>query len=350
MASQISEDRSIRSGYYCDGHRRGAEMKPKRMTFFIVISLMCLLFVFSFVQVALAKNDLDNPSFSRADRSRLVDLFDDGAFDKAFLQKVFFDPRLKKLPVAVDRNVVNVENKDNYANFLNPYSIQLASRFARKWRTTLRRASQQFGVDQEVLVAILLVETGFGNILGRFSVISVFSSIVIENERFSLLCREHDTDICHDTYRQRRLQQKAEWARGELLALLVISDRAKSCPFQLKGSYAGAFGIPQFLPSSYLKWGYDSDQSGSANLFLFPDAIYSVANYLQSHGWQKGLHREENKDVIWTYNRSRIYVDTVHGVAVRIRQLNERQKPDTQDQPTPEYADGTETDAADNPS
>ena len=100
--------------------------------------------------------------------------------------------------------------------------------------------------------------------------------------------------------------------------------RQKQSPFYYKGSYAGAFGIPQFLPTSYLKWGIDSDNSGSVNLYWYPDAIYSVANYLREHGWKPGLSQEKQEKVIWEYNHSKTYVDTVLKAARKLKIRNGR--------------------------
>jgi len=284
--------------------------------------LIYLLICISFVLMAegcLAGEHSSTKTFSKDERQRLVQLFENTPFDKKVIQRVFFDSRLKKMPLIVNRNVKNKEIKANYSDFLSKYSIYLANRFAKKWRTMLARASTKFGVDSEVLVAVLLVETGFGNVLGRYPIVSVYSSIIIEHQKYQKQCALHNMASCLDSTSLKRLTKKAKWAEKELKALVEIALNSNRSLFRLKGSYAGAFGIPQFLPSSYLKWGYDSDQNGSVNLFLFPDAIYSTANYLKAHGWQKGLHHKSNQDVVWEYNHSRIYVDTIFKVANRIK-------------------------------
>ena len=282
------------------------------------ICLVLIVFLIPMMSNFIVKTCEASGKFSWNERKQLVQLFENSDEDKAAIRSIFFDPRLKKMPVVVKRNVNNKEVKRNYDGFLTPYSIRLANRFARKWRTMLERASQKFEVDREVLVAVLLVETGFGNILGRYPVISVYSSIIVENIR-QQQCMLKKLSGCLDLNSRKRLYKKAKWADEELRAIVKIAQTAKQSVFQLKGSYAGAFGIPQFLPSSYLKWGYDSDKNGSVNLFLFPDAIYSTANYLKAHGWRKGLQSPENRNVIWEYNHSQIYVDTIFKVAQKIR-------------------------------
>jgi len=200
----------------------------------------------------------------------------------------------------------------------------MAYRFSRKWKTVLTQASRKYDVEPEVLTAILLVETGLGNILGKHQVISVFSSILVANHRLKKQTINTRDLMEVDDYTRIRLQEKAKWAQIELAALIRITEKTGKSAFSFKGSYAGAFGIPQFLPSSYLKWGVDSDRNGTINLFLFPDAIHSTANFLKSHGWKKGLYLESNKDVIWHYNHSQNYVDAVLKVAGKLKQYHQQ--------------------------
>lgn len=263
-------------------------------------------------------------SFSQKDRYYLLKSFENSGFEKIFLKKIFFDARFKKITAVVAKNVVNIENPRNYAGFFSPYSLKLAHRFSRKWRTILKRAARKFKVDKEILVAILLIETGLGNVKGNYPIISVFSTILLENNKNNNQGLQQKKITKEEYNRQKILQEKIKWAKSELHALLKILEQSKQNPFLLKGSFAGAFGIPQFLPSSYLKWGFDSDSNGSVNLYLFPDAIYSAANYLKSHGWKKGLYQQSNKDVLWQYNHSNVYVDAVLEVARRLSRYQPR--------------------------
>lgn len=280
---------------------------------FIVTLLFCFVLPFQ-----LFGNESDK-TLSQKDRDYLVGFFVEQGFDEEFLVPIFFDKRLVKLPVVINKNVNNKENRRNYEDFYSAYSMKMAHRFIRKWKSVLNNASKQFEVDEEVLVAILLIETGLGNVLGQYPVISVFTSLIVENHNKQLEYKNVKPIGSEEQYVIDRLLFKSEWAKVELAALLAIIEQSNHSPFRFKGSFAGAFGIPQFLPSSYLQWGYDSDKNGSVNLFLFPDAIYSTANYLRAHGWKKGLYLESNKDVIYKYNRSHIYVETVLNVAKKIQ-------------------------------
>ena len=259
--------------------------------------------------------------FQFHEKKFLTQLLEKEGFQPTFLKQVFYNKKLKKIPVVISKNVINKESKSSYDDFLSPYSIHLAKKFSSRWRTILKRASTKFDVDREVLIAILLVETGLGRVLGNYPVISIFSSILVENHNQKSGIGTSPAAMEYDDYRIRRLRSKAAWAQKEIVAFLKIIQETRNNPFQMKGSFAGAFGIPQFLPSSYLKWGYDSDRNGSVNLYLIPDAVYSVANYLKAHGWKKGLHHTSNRKVIRKYNNSTLYVNAVLGVAKKMNRI-----------------------------
>jgi membrane-bound lytic murein transglycosylase B len=97
----------------------------------------------------------------------------------------------------------------------------------------------------------------------------------------------------------------------EVLAMFEMEDRTGIDPLDVRGSGSGAFGLPQFLPSSYLRFGVDGDRDGRVSLYDPADAIASAANYLARHGWRPGISHAEQRQVIWAYNHSDPYIDTV---------------------------------------
>ncbi len=271
----------------------------------------------------LAASDEPRP-LAVPERNYLVRHFSDKGFNAAYLREIFFDPRLKKRPLSLKKNLYHQENPRDYSDFTNAYSIHLANKFQKRWRTQLSRASQKYKVDKEVLVAILLVETGLGNVMGHYPVISVFSSILVAHENNKDRYPQLDYLDAPEAYGLKRLQKKAQWAETELAALLTIALQEKHSPYRYQGSYAGAFGLPQFLPSSYLKWGADGEGNGRVNLYGVPDAIHSTARYLEAHGWKYGLRKKQHlpaqREAIYGYNHSTPYVDTVLQVARILRQ------------------------------
>jgi membrane-bound lytic murein transglycosylase B len=115
----------------------------------------------------------------------------------------------------------------------------------------------------------------------------------------------------------RRAEKKAAWALKELKALQTIQERKVMDVAQLKGSWAGAFGFPQFLPSSYNSWAVDGDADGIIDLYNLPDAGHSIGNYLKDNGWSD--NKTSQRKAVHHYNNSDAYVDAVFTLASKVR-------------------------------
>jgi membrane-bound lytic murein transglycosylase B len=121
-----------------------------------------------------------------------------------------------------------------------------------------------------------------------------------------------------------------------LVALLSMHDLQRVDDlYNIRGSYAGAFGMPQFLPSSYLSWAVDGNQDRRIDLNDPSDAIASIANFLKVHGWKKKGSLEENMRAVWEYNHSQHYVNTIFAVA-RLASKPPRPKPRPVEQQQPD--------------
>ncbi len=149
--------------------------------------------------------------------------------------------------------------------FVNDRHIAEGVRFIGKHAEALLRAEQAYGVPKEIIVAIIGVETFYGQNMGKWRVADALATLAFD------------------------YPPRAEYFRSELEAFLLFTREAKLDPFEVRGSYAGAIGIPQFMPNSYRRWAVDFDGDGVALLRSSPvDAIGSVANFLKSHGWVAG--------------------------------------------------------------
>jgi hypothetical protein len=104
--------------------------------------------------------------------------------------------------------------------------------------------------------------------------------------------------------------RRSAWAENELVELLRILQKLNKDPFSIRGSWAGAFGIAQFVPSSYARFAVDGNDDGMVDLFDFSDATASIANYLKAHGWEKD-RPEKNRQAVYAYNRCDNYVAAV---------------------------------------
>ncbi|WP_410497992.1 lytic murein transglycosylase B [Chitinibacter sp. S2-10] len=151
------------------------------------------------------------------------------------------------------------------ANFVNKTRINNGATFWRENAILIGDISRKYQVAPEVLLAILGAETNYGRYTGTFRIVDALSTIAFNYPR------------------------RAEYFQGELTQLFLLAREEKQDPMSFKGSYAGAMGWPQFMPSSFRKWAQDWDKDGKHDIWTNPgDAMASVANYLNQHGWQDG--------------------------------------------------------------
>jgi len=136
--------------------------------------------------------------------------------------------------------------------------------FARRHRATLQRASRQYGVPEGYILGILAVETTFGSFVGNHRVLDALTTLGFDYPR------------------------RGEFFRSELENFLVMAREEGMDPAKPVGSFAGAMGLGQFMPSSFRKWAVDFNGDGRRDLWDPEDAIGSVANYFAQHGWQPG--------------------------------------------------------------
>ena len=243
-------------------------------------------------------------------------------FDQEFLSSLFTDARAEPIPERMSISFEPSEGPEIYEPFLNRESILLAKKFLRENLKILREMESRFQVDKEVVVAILLMESRFGENIGRWRVFPTLASMAIvdspENIRSNYEKLSGDDPALTYERVEGVAKRKAIWAYQELKCYLKIIRDEKIDPLEVRGSYAGAMGMPQFVPSSYLAFAW-SKNGFEQWLLSKEEAILSVGNYLKSNGWKKSLTREKKKDVLWRYNRSQPYIETVLKIANQLK-------------------------------
>lgn len=223
----------------------------------------------SFVVTSPAKADY----LGRADvRSFIETMATEHGIDAAEIERVLgsarFQPTVFRL-IGPERPVAAKPVVRNYAayrrKFLTQSRIAAGTRFWTEHDKQLRRAEIEFGVPAEVILGILGVETAYGQNTGSFRVVDALATIAFDGPR------------------------RQEYFRQELKELLLLARDMGFDPLAIKGSYAGATGLPQFMPSSYRRYAVDFDRDGTIDLANSPaDAIGSIASYLSAHGWTEG--------------------------------------------------------------
>jgi membrane-bound lytic murein transglycosylase B len=290
-------------------------MQPWKTTLGIACAGMVLLL---FLAQVSGQTPNDVPPIYQSLISRLSQ---DG-FDAGFLSRLLMDSRSEPIPSAMSIPVTTREIPEIYEQFLTPEAILLARRFLQENSTILNEGEIRFSVDKEVVTAILLVESRFGENIGKFRVLPTLASMAVMDSpenieaNYSVL-RVADPEMTYDRV-QGVAKKRASWAYQELKSFLLIVLRENVDPLEIRGSYAGAVGMAQFVPSSYL--GYAESKNGFERwLTSKEDAVFSIANYLKSHGWNRNLTLEKKKRVLWYYNHSKPYIETVLLIAQKIK-------------------------------
>ena len=150
------------------------------------------------------------------------------------------------------------------ARVLRPRTIATARQMFARHRTLLTTVGERYDINPRVLVAIWGIESNFGRFSGVRPTIGALATLAWDPRRSAFF-------------------------RGELLNALEILEHGDIDVSRMKGSWAGAMGQPQFMPSSYLKWAEDFDDDGRRDIWASPpDVFASIANYMKEHGWKKG--------------------------------------------------------------
>ncbi|MEW5914142.1 MAG: lytic murein transglycosylase [Thermodesulfobacteriota bacterium] len=253
----------------------------------------------------------------------LRDLLLTQGLSQAEVDRLLAAPQLKFEDALMARMLSVPESRLNYNQFLSKQAVQSARHFMVRHAELLKETQRRTGVPVTVVVAILTVESRLGAYTGKHRVLNMLASQAVLDTPAAQarLARRWPAKRRHQLQEeatQQRLTRRARWARQEIVALLRLAQQQKVSPWQYRGSLAGALGMAQFMPSSALAYGVDGDADGVLNLDRPADAIHSVANYLQKHGWRPGISRKAQLRVILTYNRSDPYARTVLELARRL--------------------------------
>lgn len=205
----------------------------------------------------------DNP----AARALIDEMVGEQGFDRGMLEAVFDDARRQdSILEAISRPAEKTKPWHEYREiFLTERREREGREFLAAHRDTLARAEAETGVPAEIIVAIIGVETSYGRITGSYRVIDALSTLAFDYPR------------------------RSAFFTKELKNYLLLTRDQGLDPGEMKGSYAGAMGYGQFMPSSYRSYAVDFDGDGLTDIWNNPtDAIGSVANYFKRHGWRAG--------------------------------------------------------------
>ena len=186
----------------------------------------------------------------------------------------------------------------------------------------LESAQEKYGVDKTVITAIVLVETRLGTYIGNrriLNTLSTMAALVEKTNKEALWNSLADSNRLTRNKFEKKVGKKSQWAYSELKAFLKFAAKEDLNPAEIKGSYAGAMGICQFMPSNALTLAKDGNEDGKINLFHHADAIHSIANYLKRYGWEPSVNRQKAHKILYQYNHSNFYVDTLLKISDRLK-------------------------------
>jgi membrane-bound lytic murein transglycosylase B len=247
-------------------------------------------------------------------------LMKDG-FDSEKIQKLYDRPEVYFEADGVTVLFTYSESKVDYDQFSNDWSIRQAKKYMQEHMEDLKRTEKAYGVDKNVITAILLVESGLGRTLGTRSALNTLSTLAAlmypeaRNDFYSMI---PEAKRGPRNKFEKAAKRKSKWAYAELKAFLEYTDQQRLDPAEMPGSFAGAMGLAQFMPTSILAYGKDGNDDGTIDLLTHADAMASIANYLKRHGWRPGISRKKAEKVIYHYNHSEYYVKAILKIAKRL--------------------------------
>lgn len=227
------------------------------------------------------------------ERGALKDLLEklaDAGFDPGKLQTWFGDGRAALIPEVIERISRPAEHLpyEKYrAIFIKKGVLDDGKQFLKDKEPLLSAVEEKYQVDRQALCGLIATETRFGVHRGKYPTFNALTTLALKYSR------------------------RSRWARGELQALLTVFG---DDPLSVRGSYAGAVGLVQFMPTSIRGYGVDWDRDGQVNLDQWGDALASAANYLKKHGWKRGLpirRGTANYRALHRYNPAHNYVRVI---------------------------------------
>jgi membrane-bound lytic murein transglycosylase B len=235
----------------------------------------------------------------------------------AMAEKIKTLVRTQSSPDSLVAQLKNAVRRDYLGNCV----IARARTYMLENKIILNEINSLYGVPKEIVVSILLIETHLGRNTGNRCVFNRLASMALsaDIEMVRAHLGGYLLTLENEEFVRRRCREKGDWAYNELKALLRLAERDGLDPLGIRGSLYGAIGLCQFMPSNVFIYGVDADRDGRADPFTKVDALHSIANYLRGHGWRPGMDRDGQQRIIFDYNHSTVYANTVLAVAGRLR-------------------------------
>lgn len=280
-------------------------MKHLISLFIAIISLSC------FQAALLAK---DNHAFPM-----IEELLVEKGLDRKRVNKLLKDPRISINEGILIKNLFHSSPKGTAKRpdvmEIAPAYIKKGKAFIKSRSKTFDQLKKRFGVPAEVITAILIVESRLGTYPERYNVFLAYTnlSVAVDTDYLPGISDKYKGryPAIDDKATIEKARKKGSWAINQLYQLILLCDDLKLDPLSIKGSFAGAMGPGQFIPSSFMEYGVDGDNDGKRDPFNMRDAMASIANYIKLAGWKEKAGNDKKRRAIWCYNHSEVYVNTI---------------------------------------
>lgn len=258
--------------------------------------------------------------FASEPQRRLVEelLIAEG-LDPSQAQRIMQDPRVSIRPDIVIKNLFFSSPKGTAGKpdvmAVDPRQIKKGRTFMKENADVLSTVENLFGASPRIITAILIIESRLGSYPMPYNVVNAYANLAFLLDPGYLKEVQDRYAVAYpqllDDATIARSKRKAKWAVGELFYLVHIANHLDIDPLSISGSFAGALGPAQFIPSSFWIFGIDGDRDGMADPFNMTDANLSMGHYLKKHGWREDAPLAQKRKALWFYNRSDVYVNTV---------------------------------------
>lgn len=258
-------------------------------------------------------------SWSDSSKKILEDLLIAEGINKAQAQKITHDSRLSVRPDFIVKNLFyssprGTAQKPDVME-ISPRQITRGKAFMKRHSASLSAVEKSFGTSSRIITAILLIESRLATCPMPFNAVNAYVNIALLQNPVYL---QEVQALYAKTYPQindvktvARAQSKSRWAVYELANLIHLANGLGMDPLTISGSFSGALGPAQFLPSSFRLYGIDGDGDGIASPFNLTDAKFSIGHYLRIFGWAEDAPLDQKRKAVWFYNHSSVYVNTV---------------------------------------
>lgn len=258
-------------------------------------------------------------SFGETSMKYLSDRLVEKGLEKDHVQALFSDPRVSVKPEIIIQNLFHSSPKGTKEQpdhmYIDPKYIAKGKEYIIENAQVLSALEKRFGTSPQIVTAILIVESRLNTYPMRYNVFSAYANLaaLLNPDYFRQIQESYAKKYpsLRDEAMVSRAQKKAKWALNELYHLILIARDINADPLAISGSFAGALGPAQFIPSSFAEYGVDGDNDGIRDPFNISDAMASIAFYMKRAGWKEDASEERKRTAIWCYNRSKVYVNTI---------------------------------------